>query len=358
MNSKLNRYYVDAKELSRFAQQCLVAAGVTEADAAMTAEGLVMASLRGIDSHGVRLLMHYVSGVEHGRITPSPTMSFEQTGASTGVFNADDGFGYPAGIRAMKHAMLLAKESGTGFIAVKNSSHCGILAYHALPACEQDMIGIATTHATAKMSTPNGKSPLFGNNPFCLTAPMEGEAPYCFDACNTVVTGNKIRLYGEQGKVLPENVAADKDGLPTTDPARALHLLPIGGHKGFGLSMTMDILCALLSGMAAGPNVSRMFEDSMQAKRKLGHFVGAIDISRFEQPEVFKRRLAELADEVRACESVDPDVPVMVPGDPEKAFTYERSHHGIPVSADLVMQFDNLSERYSVPKLQKMKSAP
>jgi ureidoglycolate dehydrogenase (NAD+) len=332
-----------ADRVYAFVEQALLRSGVEESAAKATANGLWQASLRGVDSHGLRLLPHYLKAVKGGRINPSPEFRFEQTSASTGGLDADHGLGHAAGIRAMHHAMELAREAGSGHVAVRNSSHCGCMAYFAHEACTEDMIGTAYTHSTPRMRSANATGVFFGTNPICMAAPMAEEGPFCFDGATTFMSANKIRVYGEQGHELPPGCGADEQGKETRDPHRVASLLPIGDYKGFGIAMMVDILSGLLTGMPTGDHVSDMFGDPMSARRRLGQFYGALRIDVFEEPVRFKTRLQELADRIRHQPQQDPDVAVLVPGDPEKACLADRQAHGIPINPVLVEQFNTIA---------------
>jgi LDH2 family malate/lactate/ureidoglycolate dehydrogenase len=319
LNPENDQRRYQADRVYAFVEQALLKSGVEESGAKATAKGLWQASLRGVDSHGIRLLPHYLQAVKGGRINPDPEFRFEQTSLSTGRLDADHGFGHAAGIIAMRHAMELTREAGSGHVAVRNSSHCGSMAYFALEACTDDMIGTAYTHATPKMRSANATRTFFGTNPVCMAAPMAEEGPFCYDGATTFMSANKIRVYGERGLELPLGCGADKQGIESTDPDQVAQLLPIGDYKGFGIAMMVDILSGLLTGMPAGDSVSDMFKDPMSERRHLGQFYGALRIDAFEDPERFKARLQGMADRIRREPRQDPEIPVVIPGDPEKA---------------------------------------
>lgn len=337
---------VQAEALQVQATNILTSAGVREDVAECTARGLVWTSLRGVDSHGIRLLPHYMAGVEGGRLNPDPDMVFERTAAATGLVDADHTFGHAAGIKGIGHAIDLAKESGVGAVSVMNSSHCGAMSFFAHEAAKQDMLGLAFTHATPRVKSPGSSRAFFGNNPICLVAPMDGEAPFSFDAATTSFTFNAVKAAAAAGETLPEGVVADADGFMTTDPNRAEQLMPIGDYKGFGLSMMVDILCALLAGMPCGNEVSKMFGESMAMKRQLGQFYCAINIASFQDPVSFKARLKAMADGVRNEPALDPSAPVMVPGDPEKKAWEERTTKGIPLPRHVHEEIKELEAKY------------
>ncbi len=348
MSKESELIYFDAEEMRRFLVDALVASRVEKEVAKSTAENLLLASLRGTDSHGVRLLPHYLEGVKGGRINPDPQFKIERRAASCSLLDAGDSFGAAAGFAAIDEAIRLARESGSGFVAVSNSSHCGALAQFALKAAKEDMVGLAFTQATPKVRNPNGVRPFFGTNPLCVAAPMAAEEPFCFDSAPTPFSNNKVKEFREQGKELPGGVAADSEGIETLDPGLATQLLRIGDYKGFGLSMVVDMFCSLFSGMGMGDEVSTMYGNSMSEKRKLGQFYGAYSIEAFESPDVFKNRLQGIADRIRMEPRRDPDTPVLVPGDPEKAEMAIRLKSGIPLTRAFHIEFDRIAVELNI----------
>jgi ureidoglycolate dehydrogenase (NAD+) len=332
-------------------ERIFLAAGVEESSARSTARGLWLASLRGVDSHGLRLVPHYLAAVQGGRINPRPRFSFERTSPSTGRLDADHGFGHAAGIHAMHHAIDLAGEAGSGQVSVRNSSHSGSMAYFALEACKHDMIGTAYTHGTPKMRTPNAAAKFLGTNPVCLAAPMASEGPFCYDGSTTLMSANKIRVYGDRGLELPPLCGADDRGNETRVPDEVVQLLPIGDYKGFGIAMIVEILCGLLSGMPAGEDVSDMFNDPFSQKRLLGQFYGALRIDVFEDTDRFKARLQDLAERIRRQPQRDPNTPVQVAGDPEKAFQADREANGIPIPEKDLAELARIAEELGVEPL-------
>ena len=311
--------------------------------AELTSEAICTASLRGTDSHGIRLLPHYLKSIKAGRIDANAEFEFRQTGMSIGILDANHGMAHAAVATGMDYAIGLAEKAGAGFVSIKNSNHCGAMAYYGLRAAEKEMIGLAFTNATAKVKVFNAKKPFFGINPICITAPMYGEEPFCYDAAPTIMSNNKVKMYKERGEKLPEWVAADGDGNMTLDPTLSKMLLPLGGelggYKGYALAMVVDILTSLLSGMPNGRDVSSMYEaDGGRSgdKRYLGQFVGAIRVDLFEDLMTFKKRLKETAEEVRSLprEEGAPDE-VMIPGDPEKKITTQRLKDGIEIDSEL-----------------------
>ncbi len=352
-NSSTDGLRVSCEAVEQFVQDVLINAGVKEEVAEDTAEGLVMASMRGVDSHGIRLLPHYIKELESGRINPEPEFSFDQKAPAVGQFDADHTYGIAAGIRAMDYAIELAEATGVGHVSVSNSTHNGMMAYFGLEAAKEGMIGVATTQTSANTRPPNGVRPFFGSNPICVAAPMSDEEPFCYDAATSAITFNEVRKQQDAGAKLPRDVAANERGIPTRNPEEAVQLLPLGGYKGFGLSMVVDIFNGLLSGMSVGREVSEMYGEDISNRRNLGHYYAAFRIDAFVEVEEFERRLQQLAEEVRNEPRQNEETPNYVPGDPEKEAKGEREQRGIPVPKHELEEFDALAKKYDVDPISK-----
>lgn len=323
---------IPVDKLRSFVKNILLKANIRSDVAEYVAEGLIQTSVRGVDSHGVRLLAHYLEGVKKGRINPNPKYKFKKTSSSTGILDADHTFGHAAGMEAAKKAIALAKDAGTGHVAVYNSSHFGAAAYYALEIASHDMIGMSFTNTDALIKTYAGKRPFLGNNPICFAAPCKDEEPFCLDMATSITTFNKIKQLKEKGLRAPLGVGSNKDGVETVDPNEITMLSPIGGYKGYGLSLAIEILCSLLTGMPYGPHIPKMFEAPMDQKRFLGHFISAIRIDCFQDIDYFKERLARMLKEIRREPPLDKIIPIKVSGDPEKEIYKQRIKDGIPLA--------------------------
>lgn len=346
MNKDMTK--VQIGQIREFMKKAFLAAGVRKDVAGHVIEGLIQTSVRGVDSHGVRLFPHYLKGVKGGRLNPAPAYKFKKTSCSTGVLDADHTFGHAAGMEAADKAVGLAKKAGTGFVAVCNSSHFGAASYYALEIAKHDMIGMSFTNTDALVKTYAGKRPFLGNNPVCFTVPCAGEGPICLDMATSVITFNKVRQLREARKKAPVGVGADENGIDTTDPDKITMLLPVGGYKGYGLSLIVEILCGLLTGMPYGPHIPKMFEAPMSRKRYLGQFIGAIRIDCFQNVKTFKKRVASMVDELRSEPSLQKGVPVQVAGDPEKKIAAERTRSGIPLTAADIEAFRKVRAEFNI----------
>ena len=322
---------LSGKEFKEFGYKIFENIGVQGKIYKLVVDSLVETSLRGVDSHGVRLIPHYANAAIIGRINKNPKFSFKKTGLSTGVLDANHGYGIAAGISAMEQALKLAKKCGIGAVAAKNSSHFGAAAIYSLLAAKKNMIGLTFTHADSLVFPYAANKPFLGTNPICFAAPCKGEEPFCLDIATTPISWNKLLIYKKDQKKLQKGWAANKYGKETIDPNIAVGLMPIAFYKGYGLSLMIEIFSSLLTGMSFGPHINPMYPLNKK-KRFLGHFFIAIDIAKFEDVSVFKGRLRQMMNELRSLSPASGFDKVRVPGDPEKESYAIRSKAGIPIS--------------------------
>jgi ureidoglycolate dehydrogenase (NAD+) len=333
-------------DLRRLTERLLRSRDVRDDVAQHVIESLMQTSLRGVDSHGLELLPHYIRALDSGRINPNPSYRFERTASAAGTLDADHTFGHAAGAEGMLHAVELARDAGIGAVAVHNSTHFGAAAFFALLAASRGFLAFSFTHADALTQSFGGTRAFFGTNPICFAAPCVDEEPFCLDMATSQVSWNKILRKRESGEPLDEGWAFDERGEPTTDASAARMLAAIGAYKGFGLAMMIDVLCGLLTGMPFGRDISRMYADPIESKRFLGHFFVAIDPARFGDAAQFRARMQEMMNRVRAEPAKDAEHPVMVAGDPEKTAFAIRSRDGIPMSETFLRFAEEAGERW------------
>jgi ureidoglycolate dehydrogenase (NAD+) len=328
----------------------LTARGVVPASVDHVVASLIQTSLRGVDSHGVQLFPHYCRVVETGRINPTPRITIEEAAPGAAIVDADHAFGHHAGAVAMDHAIACAKRVGIACVAVRNSTHFGAAAYFGLRAPAEGCLGVAMTNADALMKAERAKHAFTGTNPICFTAPIAGEEPFCYDGATSLVSWNKIVTSRRTATLVPDDWACDGEGRSVTDPQAARSLQPAGRHKGYGLSMVVDILCALLAGGAISKDVLPMYQH-LAVRRSISHAFIAIDVARFATLTTFGERMREMVTRARALEPLDADEPVLVPGDPEKRAAVERAARGIPLDDAKVDELLALSSDFSAALL-------
>jgi len=337
-------------KLTEFTAGCLERLGLRPKDARLVAETLVASNLRGVDSHGVVRLTHYATRLRNGSIKAQPNITVKQTGASTAMVEGDQGMGQLVAVRAMDEAIALARESGVGAVGARNSSHCGACAWFVEQAANAGMIGFAMTHTDSIMVPPGMKKYFLGSNPLAFGAPGRGGPPVIIDMATTNVAWGKLIVARQDGKPIPPDWAVDEDGKPATDPNKAVGLMPMAGPKGYALSLLIEILCAQLTGVPFGTHVTRMYAE-LDKPRNLGHFLLAIDIGRFTDPELFRSQIDLMVREIHDAEPSDPSRPPLVPGDPERLTAEKRSKSGVPLSEAVVADLNGLAKELGVAPL-------
>lgn len=343
-----NNILTDYRNVEEFIKSVFIKEGYGNNDSSYVAKGLVHASLRGVDSHGIRLFPHYLKELKSGRINKNPNYKFNKTATSCATLDADHSFGMAAGIRASKYAVDLAHASGVGIVTVSGSSHFGAASYYGLEISKNEMLGLSLTHSDALVVPTGGKQRFTGNNPICFTAPSSDE-DFCLDMATSTITYNKVLQHREENIKLPPDSGIDKDGNVTSNPFEAIALMPVGGYKGYGLAVMVEILCSILTGVSYGPHMVKMFDDDIKLKRNLGHFFMAIRIDPFIDLNNFKQRLSEFMNELRSEPVADPNEKIQVAGDPELIEEKIRLKKGIPLRSIDVENFNAISKEYEIP---------
>ncbi|WP_373183423.1 Ldh family oxidoreductase [Halomonas campaniensis] len=348
---------VAVDDLERFMGEALTRAGADAASSAAVTRALVTASRMGTDSHGLRLLPHYIRALEGGRIKGAPEMHFTRRLPATGVLDAGDGFGHLAGYTAMAHAVEMAEAVGLGAVAVGHSSHFGAAGCYALAAAERGMIGLAFCNSDPFVLLHQGHSPFHGTNPIAFAAPVEGQSPYLLDMATSSVPWNRVQQYGAIGRELPDQVAADARGRVTRVPAEVAALLPLGGSdfgfKGAGLGGMVEVLSSTLSGMLNGFRLLPMGGPDMATPRGVGHFFLALNPAAFVDRATFAACLAEYLADLRAQPAVD-GAEVLAPGDREWRCLARRDAEGIPLDSANRVAYATLAETLDVRPLRHL----
>ena len=343
MNNKIHY-----KELVSFSQQLLKIAGLDKYSLDAVTKGLCETSLRGVDSHGIRLLPHYFNSAISGRKNPKPQFRINKNFPSIAHLDADNAFGHAAGMKAIDIAIEMAKVQGIGTVAVSNSSHPGAMASMALKAARKGYIAFAFTHADALILSHGGTRPYFGTNPICFAAPREEQEPYCLDMATSIVPWNRVLLNRNSSKPLEPGIAADEYGNSTTDPHKAAAVMPTGSYKGYGLSSMVEVLCGVYTGMAFGRSIPAMFTTQMTEQRKLGQFYMVMRTDGVISQDFFVERMQEMTRQVRLEPGMNGES-VILPGDKEIYEAEKRMLNGIPIDNVTEDSFEALSKKYNVP---------
>lgn len=337
--------YLDTDKLKAVMTEVLRQCRVEPESIMHLVDSVVESSLKGIDTHGLALFPHYVSGFKLGRLNKNPQFRIVKDNGTAKLIDADGAVGHQAGIFAMDFCIDMASRSGTGSVAVRNSSHFGAASYFTEYAARHGMIGLAFTNTNSLVKAYGAVEPFFGTNPICFSCPIEGEEPFCLDMATSVISWNYVRNHKEANLPIDDGLAYDAEGKFTTDPHKAKCVRPIGDYKGFGLGMMVEILCSVLSGSELGHNLMPMFGSDMTKKRGISHFFQAIDISKFTNVKKFAARMKELCAILRGMKPLE-GCEVMVPGDPEKRAMKHRLENGIPMVDNVWKEFLEITPNF------------
>jgi len=331
-----------------------------------TVEVMLETDLAGVDSHGVQMLVDYEAFKARGKLNVKARPKVVKETPVTGMVDAGAGLGHPAAVMGMALAIDKARAMGVGVVTVFNSHHFGAAGYYAAMASRAGFVGMVTSCTRAIAVVPTRAAvPVLGTNPIAFAAPTKRNAPFLLDMATSSVANNKIKVYELNGKTLPPGWVLDGKGEAVRDPKAALKIIydkeggggqtPLGGtaemssHKGYGLAMMGHILGGTLSGGSFSP-IRNKTQKSSDPDR-LGHFFLAIDPKAFRPEGAFEDDLDAAIDVLHATPPVDPALPVLVPGDPERASRAARLKDGIPIPEALLSKIKAVCERSGVPFL-------
>ncbi|XP_065178444.1 uncharacterized oxidoreductase YjmC-like isoform X2 [Sycon ciliatum] len=328
--------FVSKDLLQTFIADVLRALGVDEWQVETVSDSLVSASLRGVDSHGIRLLTPYVASIKGGRTNAQATITHRKTFPSMCVVDADHAVGAAAGYYAIDRCMEIAKELGMAMAMVQNSTHPGCMACMPLRAAKQGFMAMAFTNTGPKLQAFGGKGSFFGTNPVAFAAPRVEEDPLCLDMATSTIPWNKVeQARAGSGSTLPPGTCADADGQETTNPDLVRTLVPVGGYKGHGLAAMVEVMCCSATGMAFGHNTVQMYGPHVDQtqKRCIGQCYLVMRCDGAVSEEEFRKSLQEMTEDVRKEPPMAGVSSVMMPGDPEIATACHRRKHGIPLNS-------------------------
>ena len=334
-----NQIKIQSKLITNGLKELFLAVGLSEFSVNAVVDGLVRASLRGIDSHGIRLVPHYVESGLRGRKNPNPNFKITQKYNTILAIDADGAYGHAAGYFAIDEGIKIADKFGMAAVSVFNSSHCGAMSSMALKATEKGYLCFAFTHADSLMQTTNSSRSYFGTNPICFTAPRKNKLPFCLDMATTIIPWNKVKLSRENKINLMERTAVDSYGVITNNPNDAVALLPIGDYKGFGLAAMVEVLCGVYSGMSFGREIPSMYMTDMRERRNLSQFYLIMKTDGVIQSSEFEYRLTKMTEEIQSEPKLSSAKPVL-PGDKEEEIEKERLINGIPMSLQLIEEIN------------------
>ncbi|MBR5118160.1 MAG: Ldh family oxidoreductase [Muribaculaceae bacterium] len=293
---------VSIESLSKVVFDVLIKVGVSKEDSEIILDTILFANRRGVATHGVGRLPLYVHKIATGHYNPKNEIEVMANDAAYALLDAKNGFGQVVAFKATKMAIEKAKKYGIAVVGVRNSNNFGTAGYFGDMAAREGCAAMVYANAAPAIAPTGGNKTIFGTNPLCYAYPGdETHDPILLDMATTIAARGKIRMAAKNGEKIPLDWAIGPDGQPTDDPNVALKgsLLPIGGYKGYGLSMFVDIFAGMLTGSHfAGEvkNLSKMDEDSGN-----GHLFVVIDLDKFMTAEERKERIVRFYKAVKAC---------------------------------------------------------
>jgi LDH2 family malate/lactate/ureidoglycolate dehydrogenase len=333
-------------ELHDLATRALVGLGVAPTDASDAARILVLGDLFGVHTHGVSRLESYGERLAMGGIDAKAGIRMERVAPAIVKVDGGNGVGPLVGYRALESAMQLAREFGVGVAFARNSNHFGAIAPYSLIAAEAGFASIIGSNSTATIAPTGGREARVGNSPVAFGVPNPGGRPVILDMALSVVARAKIRDALKKGGSIPDTWATDKEGKATTDPKAALDgfLLPIGGYKGYGLALIVDLFAGLLSGASYLTHVTS-WVDEPEAPQDLGHFFILIDTRNLGPSTWLAERVTDFVQILHATPPADPAKPVLVPGEMEMDRLERHRRDGIPVDPELRAKLEAYASR-------------
>ncbi len=310
-------------------------------EASIVAEVTLDADLKGFSSHGIGRFPQYIKGLEVGTIKPQTEITVEKESAATAMVNGNHGFGHVVTYQCMEIAIQKAKETGIGMVGIHNSNHFGVAGYYSDMAIMEDLIGIITANTEPAVAPIGGKEPILGTNPLAIGIPS-GSHYVSVDMATSASARGKLLEAKRRGESIPENMALDADGNPTTDPAEALKgsILPFGAHKGYALSFMIEIMAGPLVNASFGKAVTGTANPEVPCTK--GDLITAIDPSKFVDVDDFKHDVDDLIAEIKTTPQV------MIPGDFEVMNVKRHQKEGITLDETLLQQLREIAGKVDV----------
>jgi L-2-hydroxycarboxylate dehydrogenase (NAD+) len=355
---------IQAEPLKAFCRGVFEKLDVPPEDAEITADNLVSADLRGIGSHGVARLRRYVNGLRDGVMVARPNIEIVHESATTALIDGGGGLGQPVSGRAMRLVIKKSKEVGAAFVAVRNSNHYGIAGYYAMMALREDMIGISMTNAAVLVVPTFGRNAMLGTNPISIAAPAGKERAFVLDMATSTVPRGKLEVYDRREKPLPLGWATDEHGVPTENAGAVLKnmlaragggLLPLGGagelmggHKGYGLALLVDVLCGVLPGAGYANTIYPKTPDGKPLPANVGHFFGALRVDAFRPLDEFKATMDDLIRRLKNSPKTEGQDRIYIHGEKEFEMEQERKVKGVVLHPKVVSDMKAIADEVGV----------
>ncbi len=333
------------KNIQDVSNKILKKIGVPDDEIEIIVNSILYAHLTNRSAHGIGRLPIYVRKINDGLMSPKTTLIALKEEPAVSHFDAQNGFGQVAAYKGMEIAINKAKVYGTGVVGIKGSNNFGTAGFFVELAAKNNMAGFMFSNSSPAITPTGGNKPIFGTNPISIGFPGgNNKSPVILDMATSSVARGKVRLAAVNKEKIPNNWALDADGNPTNDPIEALKgsMMPIGGYKGYGLSLVVDVLAGLLTGAAFGGNVKPL--NHKNAISNYGHFIIVFNISFFQEITSFHDKMDYLTKNVKACGNKHE---IFLPGEKEYNFKKD-SPEIVSVSDKQVKEINSLAEQLEI----------
>jgi LDH2 family malate/lactate/ureidoglycolate dehydrogenase len=324
--------------------------GMPAAHAATVAEVVVWANLRGVDSHGVTRVPRYVEWIEAGVVNPRPEIRIATETVASVLIDADRAAGPVAMRAAMETAVRKARDAGIGLALVRATTHTAALGYYTQAAAREGMAAVALAGSIPNMAYHGARAPGVSTSPISIAVPGGSRGPVVLDMATGIVSLGRLAQARRSGLPIPEGWALDNEGRPTTDPRQAEIPLPMGGPKGSGLALMIELLTSVL---VSNPILAETVGKPAQGRRhRQNGLVLALDVSRYGDPAAFGREVDRLVAALKGLPH-DAGVEILLPGERGARAFEQRSRDGIPVPRATRDELNSMAKRLGVPPLRE-----
>ena len=346
--------HIALSELARFCHAAFLAVGADHATAEAATRAMLHGTRFGVDSHGVRLLPHYIKALEGGRLNRNPDLRRAGGFGAVEVLDADNAQGALGAYRGMERAVELARQFGLGAVGIRNNSHFGPAGAYALAAAEAGFIGISFCNSDSFVRLHDGAMRFHGTNPISVAVPLAGDNPWFLDMATSAIPYNRVQLYRSLGVELPASVASDGQGADTRNPDLAEMLAPLGGEFGFkgaALAGVAEIFSAVLTGMRLSFDILPMGGPDFATPRGMGAFMLALNPDAFLERADFDAGMRRYVQTLRNSPA-RPDCRVMAPGDREWDVARDRDRTGVILDPATAEAFAEIAARLEIAPVE------
>ncbi|MCL4533973.1 MAG: Ldh family oxidoreductase [Bacteroidetes bacterium] len=341
-----------AESLRSFTASAFEKVGVPPEDAALAAASLVEADLRGVETHGIsHYLPLHIKRIKIGLVEPRANIVIKRERPSTVLLDGGNGLGQVIAGRAMRMAIEKAAHTGAAFVGITNSNHFGACAYWSMMALPHDQIGIAMTNGSKLTAPWGGRQAMLGTAPISVAIPGDREGSVVLDMATTATTKGRVLLYDKRNLRLDPTWALDAIGRPTTDPKEALQglLQPVGGYKGYGLALVIELLSGILTGGDWSYHLGGPLAEDFSRPTGVGSCFGAIAVDAYMEPDEFKAQVDRVIREIHESPRAEGCERIYMPGEIEAECKARRETEGIPLDTDVVKRLTDMGDDLGVP---------